>query len=213
VVEPWQPDTSILLDLIRQHVSYYAAAVAFEPGSENARNHHEAAAGVLARITALVPQQPVQARNGQGETWWTHACGEVVPFWSAPNNDAHHCAPPCRTPGPWRPLLVGGDPINYDEPPADLRRFEAANGHPYERPFQAEEPDLMAQVMAELGVDEPGQVVGALRGREGLWRARAAEIARERDQMQENALVFMRERDEARAEARARRLVGRRLSG
>jgi hypothetical protein len=54
--------------------------------------------------------EPVQARDEAGIPLFIHACGHVSPE-STPGVDEgeHHRFPPCRTPGPWRPLLVGGD--------------------------------------------------------------------------------------------------------
>jgi hypothetical protein len=121
---PQQADASPVLDLVRQ----YGGALSRSYGLPSA-----ASMGLLARIAALVPQQPVQARYRQGEAWWIHECGMAVPFRVAPDNSEHHCFPPCKTPGPWLPLLVGGDPA--PEPPESRaayweRRFnEEARSH------------------------------------------------------------------------------------
>jgi hypothetical protein len=125
-------------------------------------------------LAALVPQQPVQARYRQGEAWWIHECGMAVPFRVAPDNSEHHCFPPCKTPGPWRPLFVGGDPapeqpsaldflasintliIQRDEARAEVERLQAAAAPPYgpapEERGNAELKDIVRR-LDETGVN------------------------------------------------------------
>jgi hypothetical protein len=92
--EPQQADASPVLDLVRQ----YGDALNRSCGLPSA-----ASMALFARIAALVPQQPVQARDESGWPWWIHGCGHV---------DAAQTGLPdeCCDSGPWRPLLVGGDP-------------------------------------------------------------------------------------------------------
>jgi hypothetical protein len=154
-------DASPLLDLVQQHASYYAAAVAFEPGSANASAHHKAADEVLARIAALVPQQPVQARSRRGRLMWQHGCGAIDECEFRPSPD--HCPS-----GPWRPLLVAAP--DGDRTPAP-------------------KPDLMAQVMAELDLTDPADVLVTIAKRAAALKrvCRSADLRKE-------------QRDEARAE-------------
>jgi hypothetical protein len=92
--EPQQPDASGLLDLVRQLrqmvISDYAFVV-------------DEAAALFDRIAALLPQQPVQARDIDGDPWFIHGCGVLLSAGKA----LHRVG--CDR-DPWRPLLVGGDP-------------------------------------------------------------------------------------------------------
>lgn len=101
-----QADASPVLDLVRK-----ACLREFETGlrqgqgniAESGRLRREAD-DLRARIAALVPQRPVQARDCLGELFWQHDfCGEV---YSDRKNHERFCDPG----GPWRPLLVGGAP-------------------------------------------------------------------------------------------------------
>jgi hypothetical protein len=84
------------LDLVRQ---YGDARCLVGIGRDYAANTEEAQA-LFARIAALVPQQPVQARSGIGFPWFHHGCGEVAKGSVPPRLHT------CDKPGPWRPLLV-----------------------------------------------------------------------------------------------------------
>jgi hypothetical protein len=105
--EPQQPDTGGLLDLVRQ---LRAAAEGFgysQAAGQRTDIDAKKADALFARLAALIPQQPVQARDEDGNGWWIHDCGEVGEFTNAPGDDA---CDRCNLEGPWRPLLVGGDP-------------------------------------------------------------------------------------------------------
>lgn len=85
-----------LLDLIRQYASQrYLHGIDIGAGRDTSP-HESAATALLDRIAALLPQQPVQARDVRGALLWISENGGVV----------HHGQRPS---GPWRPLLVGGD--------------------------------------------------------------------------------------------------------
>lgn len=94
--KPQQADASVLLDLVwqlRNMVDQDTAA--------------DDAHALLDRIEALAPQHPVQARSITGRPLWHHACGGVRAGDAWADGRAHGCTTPL---GPWRPLLVGGDP-------------------------------------------------------------------------------------------------------
>jgi hypothetical protein len=123
--KPQQADASVLLDLVRQYGDERNAEgrTLSNPadGMDVVRAHSAKAADLFDRIAALVPQHPVQARDQGGLSLWLHPCGAVMPFRVPPNGEAHHCFPVCKTPGPWRPLLVGGDCAPQRDPGAPLR--------------------------------------------------------------------------------------------
>jgi hypothetical protein len=180
-----------VIDLVKQYGEACANAVGAREfnGEPEALSFEEEAAELLDRIAALLPQQPVQARDETGLPLFIHTCGHVSPE-STPGiaEGEHHRFPPCRTPGPWRPVLIGGtrapEPIGGHFGP-DWRWVEGQS---------AEQPDLMAQVMAELGVDRPEDVLPQIRGFQGAVRVREAQ------------------RDEARAEVeRLKIMAGRRV--
>jgi hypothetical protein len=140
-------------------------------------------ADVLPELKRRLPQQPVQALDMYGCSWWWHPCGLATA-------DRDHHEQVCRHPGPWRPLLVGGDPapeqlIPATDVPKCCETVGVYNVHAADCPTpyasgamgSATQPDLMAQVMAERD------------------KARA-----DRDQMQENAEAWKAQYDEARAE-------------
>jgi len=119
-----QADASPLLDLVRQ---YGDAREAFRDSLHtdgflgDVQQRATAAAEVFRRIAALVPAMPVQARDEDALPLWINGTGEVA-SGDEPNDD-----------GPWRPLLVGGDPA-----PSDKQVFPAPP-HPYERgPYQVD---------------------------------------------------------------------------
>jgi hypothetical protein len=177
--EPQQPDASGVLDLVRQY-----GDVRFETGTlldGGARDAFVAsrmlAESLFARIAALIPQQPVQAHNGFGAPWWIHTCGGTRASRSLPG-DRH-----CDNPGPWRPLFVGGDPAP-EQPKATHDDFKQLAGIKGNSPRH-----LLAQVMAELGVDRPEDVLGAL-----------AIIRTNRDQWLAQAKHYRKQRNEARRE-------------
>jgi hypothetical protein len=184
---PPQPaDASVLLDLVRQYGDENrrvgSASASGSVGAPVVHEYKRQAAATFDRIAALVPQHPVQARDEGGLSLWLHPCGVVMPFRVPPNGEAHHCYPVCKKPGPWRPLLVGGDPAP-------------------ERP--GSDAYVAKRAMAELGVNRPEDVVGAIRS------ARNALVVAERQCDEHHAeaadyATLMKltatERDEARAE-------------
>jgi len=105
--------TGDLLDLVRQ---YGDARCLMGIGRDYAANTEEAQA-LFARIAALVPQQPVQARSGLGFPWFHHGCGEVAKGSVPPRLHT------CDKPGPWRQLLVA-DPDGDRTPEADVQRLD-----------------------------------------------------------------------------------------
>jgi hypothetical protein len=130
-------------------------------------------------IAALLPQQPVQARTRSGDLIWQHIpCGWPHPWHPDAEPDTGPDSDPagCHMPGPWRPLLVGGNPApepageTYDEQTLvkvydALKRAGLSEGQSINAVDEmqnlgllfrerlatnpAPEPDLMAQVMAE----------------------------------------------------------------
>jgi hypothetical protein len=228
-----QADVSVL-DLVRQYGA--ARYQAGSPIGIRALDERRAA-DLYDRIAELLPRQPVQARTTSGDLIWQHIpCGWPHPWHPDSEPDTGPDGDPlgCHKPGLWRPLLVCSTPapercttlsesgwrcplpagheglhtVNYDEPPVDLRLYEARNGHPYERPFQVAEPrtDLIAQVMAELGVTNPAEVLDAL----GALLRLAAESEQNAEKLKRSKELFLvaarrgdkaeSERDEARAE-------------
>lgn len=77
-----------------------------EDGGSTREPMSRTAAEWFERVTAALPQQPVQARDSQGRSWWIHGCGEAYSEFEPPGSD--HCGK--ADPDSWRPLLVGGDP-------------------------------------------------------------------------------------------------------
>lgn len=69
-----------------------------EDGGSTREPRSFAAQALFDRITALLSQQPVQAHDVHGALLWISENGGVV----------HHGK---SLPGPWRPLLVGGDGV------------------------------------------------------------------------------------------------------
>lgn len=243
---------SPLLDLVTQYgANLIAASEARENHSDESPFEH-AAEALLARIAELLPQQPVQARDEDGNGWWIHDCGEVGEFAGTPSDDS---CDRCSLSGPWRPLLVGADPAPEPDPlrcptcdsqqpsmhPAVggggevtglcADRFHAVPGRPerclcgyveagqagncvcgftdpndiqgWRNRYAEPQPDLIAQVMAELGVDRPEDVLGAIaviRERREYWKGRFEEQAAHGDDQGQAILTLHSERDEARAE-------------
>lgn len=286
---PQPGDAATLLDLVRQYgTECLAMGAAAQRGSAPDQFHaKQAARALLDRIAALAPALPVQARDEDGHPLWIHGCGNV---------DCSREGGPeaCCDRGPWRPLLVGGDPAPQPAPtlpaqacnsdgvplwihlcgrveafrhveafervpfhggcdhcssgypkPSDWRPLLVADTAPDLRrlidPLHAHsspgapctdacyadtapggdrapevrrgrlvrddsgavvdiedaQPDLIAQVMAELGVDRPEDVLKAARGMIADW----ADLAEAR-----------RERDEARAELADERAAEKRAS-
>jgi hypothetical protein len=149
-------DASVLLDLVRQHGDAQRKV-----GYEEGRNFDYGislgkAAEVFDRIAALVPQHPVQARDEAGLPLFIHACGHVSPD-STPGvaEGEHHRFPPCRTPGPWRPLLVGGDPA----PKIGIDRHEPHADGPREPTWQEVGDHFL---MEALGVQKLDEVMPAI---------------------------------------------------
>lgn len=107
--EPQQVDTSTLLDLVRQYGDKREHALEMlqlADREELARKFAQEADALFDRIAALLPQQPVQARSGH-ELLWQHGCEQVRIDINQPG--PFGCGTLGCT-GPWRPLLVGGDP-------------------------------------------------------------------------------------------------------
>jgi hypothetical protein len=117
-----------LLDLVRQYGDLNELLGEAESAREAERLRIKIDA-LFARIAALVPTLPVQARYRNGLLWWIHGCGEVTTCAESPT-------PECRVgdSGPWRPLLVApdaapdGDKFPDDDLPLTYR-------HPFE-PYQ-----------------------------------------------------------------------------
>lgn len=110
--EPPPADVSPLLDLVQQHASEWAKAAL----ARRRDAHDEANAAIrrsqalLDRIAELLPQQPVQARGDEGDLpLWIHVCGYVAEASETPTVSGC-CDDGLEGAGPWRPLLVGGDP-------------------------------------------------------------------------------------------------------
>jgi hypothetical protein len=166
-----------LLDLVRQYgVVRYAE-----------RADSDQSKALFDRIAELLPQQPVQARSHRALLLWQHKCGATV----AKEDPTETVCWSCVEPGPWRPLLVGGTRT----PEAD----DVVPTEHFEEPVRIIDPqsDLMAQVMAELGVGRPEDVLDALDKRfNALVKAR-----KDRDQMWQNAEAWRRQCDRASAEA------------
>jgi hypothetical protein len=115
-----------LLDLVRRYGDEQANIVgAMEmAGAGQVQEHEQAAEALFDRIAALIPQQPVQARDYYGVPLWHHGCGEVKRF---PRRPERRCD--CFNPnGSWRPLLVGGDPApELQRLLAEVKRLESDN--------------------------------------------------------------------------------------
>jgi hypothetical protein len=173
-LEPQQADASPVLDLVRQYGELNAAAALYPKSSAPAQ-----ADALFARIAALVPQQPVQARGRRGSLWWIHPCGTAMSSPDTPGS-VHNRIPPCDKPGPWLQLLVGGDPApelarDSHEPHADGPR----------EPSAQERADH--ELMAALGVEQIGEVIPAIEHLKALvdhlrnWRSEHDKRERERD--------------------------------
>lgn len=176
-------------DLIQRHgqLKYQEGYALLHPagGPEVARQHSHAAGVLFEQISGLLLQQPVQARDGDGEPLWIHACGKVVgwepdgppPDWACDDDT-----------GVWHPLYVGGGPApgkavdhwyRCDEPEQHpqhgtsgrLGRVRCTGG------------DLLAAVMAELGVALAGDVLITIRKRAG-----ALHLARQSAELRQGRL-------------------------
>jgi hypothetical protein len=174
------------------------------------------AGALLDRIAALLPQQPVQARDIDGKPWWMHPCGAVYAKTTQPG--PYTCEVCNHKPGPWRPLLVGGTAASESECGAVFTHPTKGAQPPCSRPHGhggeadpsyhsngmfkwLDQPDLIAQVMEALGVDRPEDVLGAIET-----------IRANRDHNLNAARDLRRMLDAARAEAEQlryeRRLLG-----
>lgn len=169
-------------------------------------------ANVSRGIAALVAQQPVQARDESDLPLWQHdRCGYVVHAEWAP--DEPGVCPADGGNAPWRPLLVGGDPTpecdplrcpTCDSPQPSMHPAVGGGGEitglcPDAFHGTPQQPDLIAQVMAELIVDRPSGVLPTLASMQDRMNERDALTIKIRD-----------ERDETRAEV-ARLLETNRL--
>lgn len=188
------PVVSPLLDLVRQYGSQrHMNGLNLGGALPDTQGHKAAAAALLDRIAALVAQQPVQARDGDDEPLWIHACGKVV-GWKPSDPPAWACD---NDTGPWRPLLVGGDPapkaedslmqaLGVESPEEVRPAIEEwkARAHKWE--------SIGARVMAELGVDRPDELLRTVKYFQSS-----------------GYLGLARERDEARAEVERLRVEHR----
>jgi hypothetical protein len=183
-------DASPLLDLARQYGDAreeYAEVLRTRSNEEGLDRYAASVNALFDRIAALAPTLPVQARDEFGIALFIHACGYVLPeSVQGVAAGEHHCFPPCPKPGPWRPLLVGGDPA--PEP-----RCSACGSVNPPGGCNIHCPTIViAQVMATLGVDRPEDVPRAVKD---LWADHLlVENASRR------AVEWMQQRDEARAE-------------
>jgi hypothetical protein len=106
---------------------------------------------------AALVQQPVQARDSMGRTWWQHLCGAAWPMLTAP--DVHEHCLRCETEGPWRQMLVADAAPDGDRAPEelaveDLRAYGAmAAGwrKPVEQPDGDPAPETEAALIEEFG--------------------------------------------------------------
>jgi hypothetical protein len=160
---------------------------------------HDAVADQLDRTADELTHMattPVQARDMAGLPWWQHGCGAAWPV-----GDPDQCLS-CQKPGPWSPLLVGGDPAP-EMPAWTQRRGEIHvtavlddQGSPrlwvQWPPGAPEDPHrpVLSQVMTELDVDRPEDVLITIQKRDAAFK-RMIEAADHRT----------KQRDEARAEA------------
>jgi len=117
--EPQQADVSTLLRLVDEFGDLRYAAGDATMLTEDRRINGLAAA-VRARIAAVLPQQPVQARSREGSLLWQHTCGSVFGISVTPMVPGP-CADCADKDDPWRPLLVGGTPAPENDPGAPLR--------------------------------------------------------------------------------------------
>jgi hypothetical protein len=172
--EPQQADASPLLDLVRQHgQARWNECAARDRARTDWHKASTEADALLARIAALVPQQPVQARDGI-MLWWIHSCGEVNAWVEGDQPGPYDTCGTRDCTGPWRPLLVAAP--DGDRTP-EQRCPSCGSPNPGEHPtIQLDydgagprdedgehvvickdsfhgAPDILAQVMAELGVD------------------------------------------------------------
>jgi hypothetical protein len=211
--EPQQADVSELLDLVQQYgnVRVFALGALHAEEPDVLREHLATANALFARIAALLPQQPVQARDHKGRMLWLHECGAVTPMKVDPTDKG--CWN-CAAPGPWRPLLVGGTPAPEGDREAYWqRRFheEAARGDEAGQQIltlhreRNEARDFIAQVMEALGVDRPEDVLITIQKRAEAFR-RVCDAADLRKRQRDERLTLdessrlARRFDEARAE-------------
>jgi hypothetical protein len=142
---------SVLLDLVRQYGDQIGASVLASEceGIDEAAQHERQAKAILDRIAALLPQQPVQALNGAGCPWWLHTCGAVVARSERPQ--PHACDDGT---GPWRPLVVGGDPAPEQPDALDEARGDYEAARAKLREVVAERDAARAEVERLKGVVE-----------------------------------------------------------
>jgi len=217
--EPQQADAP-LLGLVQQlSIERYSMGYNVGQGDMAAATRDEAkAAGLFARVSALAPRLPVQAVNEVGDPLWIFGCGYVEASIGEPTFD--HCAR--DNAGPWRPLLVGGNPA----PDGDRAPEGWVTRDNIQYPVAEILLDMQqreAQVMKALGVARPEDVLNSL---ETLKRAASgsikslnterdearAEVERLkderdkalgwRDQMQENSEAWRREAERLRADVK-----------
>jgi hypothetical protein len=200
--EPQQADASPVLDLVRQYGDerQRMGSATFAASAPVVHEYKTRAAATLARIAALVPQQPVQARDEMGALLWINKEGCVSPGADDGDNAAR------------LPLLVGGDPA----PEPDLiKEFGAQFGSFLARQRASErsdrhephvdgprEPSAQERadhdLMAALGVEQIGEVIPAIEHLKALvdhlrnWRSEHDKRERERDEARAEVLEHLR---------------------
>lgn len=177
--EPQQADASPVLDLVRQYgEESYQQGIAAGQRDEGSEDHYDDKARALfARISALVPQQPAQARGSDGELLWIHGCSKVM-AWPRPPQD-WTCD---NDTSPWRPLLVGGDSAPENGILAHARKA-------------LHERDAARAELERVHAEHDEAVTDRESARGALRR-----VAAERDEARTRMLEHLGEADEARAE-------------
>lgn len=189
-------DRIAALDTGQRNMVVYLGAqreAAEETASELRGRLHEARAEID-RIAALEPQQPVQARNDRGSPWWIHECGGARTGLEPPSD--HHC----DVPGPWSPLLVGGEPTQAQGGLEAVLSADEEQLLRYVRVIEHQAAELQRGLSDAARQSDPLAVTGDLIAERDEARSETADYAARLKATDARWSEVARERDEARAE-------------